>query len=655
MFYVHGGKLTFKISENADQYAWCADGLPTKSPEKHDFFRVFLDNGMEREIAVFSKNQRGTVSGKDDDIVISYTSLTDEFGRSYDINLNIHMKTVGDTMEYYAEVENHSTVNVNEVECPFIQLEVIADEEPKNDMLYMPFGLGLKFPDPMKWVKNSHTEYVTADYEHVWTNLQYPFPLNMAWYGIESNGHIFYIGRHDEDFRTVTMSLGGAPRKAKKDEIVFNIAHYPVVQPGEKVVCGKGVVSLLEGNWKRGADIYRAWADATWYKPAKPIEWIKNSPGWQRVILKHQFGRIYFKYADLVKIYENGKKVGLDTVLVFGWWKGRFDNGYPLYEPDDDLGGAEELKRAIKTIQDMGGHVILYNNGVLIDVMGEFYENVGHKISKKNLDGAEYNEYYQFGDYGTMLRVGGYKTFTSACHATDEWKDKLVENANIKLSFNPDGLFYDQMGGHDPKLCFDKSHKHGNRVDMDAYYKRQNIDAIRAVLPEGKGVGTENGVDCFSQKFDFIHGLLNADWDNANFSALYRYTFPETIISNRFLHDERDDFKEQLNFAFTIGLRYDVSIYRGRVMDISGQPEYGKHLKYLLDLKEQYKEFFYDGTYRGPYDDMEKSDKLITSLYESKAGGKLLVIWNPEKEDEKFVVSGESYTIAPNDLKLIEL
>ena len=55
MFYVHGGKLTFKINENADQYAWCADGLPTKSPEKHDFFRVFLDNGMEREIAVFSK------------------------------------------------------------------------------------------------------------------------------------------------------------------------------------------------------------------------------------------------------------------------------------------------------------------------------------------------------------------------------------------------------------------------------------------------------------------------------------------------------------------------------------------------------------------------------------------------------------------------
>ena len=91
MFYVHGGKLVFEIDENAEHIKWSGVGLPTTSPERHDFFRVFLDNGMEREIAVFSKNQKGTVSGKDDDIVISYTTLTDEFGRSYDINLNIYI------------------------------------------------------------------------------------------------------------------------------------------------------------------------------------------------------------------------------------------------------------------------------------------------------------------------------------------------------------------------------------------------------------------------------------------------------------------------------------------------------------------------------------------------------------------------------------
>ncbi len=653
MFYVHGGKLVFEIDDTAENIRWFANGLPTRSTEKLDFFRVFLDDGMEREIAVFSKHQKGRVSGRDDDIVISYDSLTDVDGRSYNIKLNIYMKTAGDTMEYYAEVENLSDVRVNEVQCPFVQLEVVADENTEKDMLYLPFGLGLKYPDPMKWTMDSHTEYVTADYEHVWAHLGYPFPMSMAWYGIESNGHFFYVGRHDEDFRTVNLSIGGAPRREKK-EIVFNIAQFPVAEKGEKITCGKGVITLLEGNWKKGADIYRAWADS-WYRPVKPIEWIKNSPGWQRIILKHQFGRIYFKYTDLVKIYENGRKVGLDTLLVFGWWKGCFDNGYPVYEPDEALGGAEELKKAIKTIREMGGHVILYNNGVLIDVTGEYYKTEGHKVSKKNIEGVEYREYYEFGDCGSMLRTHGHKSFTAACHATDSWRDKLIENAKIKLSFDPDAIFYDQIGGHDPHLCFDKSHHHGPRADMDAYFKLRNVKAIRETLPEGKGMGTENATDCYSQHFDFIHGLLAADWDAGNFSALYRYTFPETIISNRFLHDERDDFKAQLILALVYGLKYDVSIYRGRLIDISGQPEYGKFLKQMIDIKEEHREFFYEGKYAGTYDEAEKSDTVIANVFESPDGKQLVAIWNPEKTTETVTVCGESYTLGENEFKLIRL
>ena len=133
MFYVHGGKLVFEIDDTAENIRWFANGLPTRSTEKLDFFRVFLDDGMEREIAVFSKHQKGRVSGRDDDIVISYDSLTDVDGRSYNIKLNIYMKTAGDTMEYYAEVENLSDVRVNEVQCPFVQLEVVADENTERN------------------------------------------------------------------------------------------------------------------------------------------------------------------------------------------------------------------------------------------------------------------------------------------------------------------------------------------------------------------------------------------------------------------------------------------------------------------------------------------------------------------------------------------
>jgi len=168
-------------------------------------------------------------------------------------------------------------------------------------------------------------------------------------------------------------------------------------------------------------------------------------------------------------------------------------------------------------------------------------------------------------------------------------------------------------------------------------------------------MGTENATDCYSQHFDFIHGLLAADWDAGNFSALYRYTFPETVISNRFIHDERDDFKAQLIMALVYGLRYDVSIYRGRLIDISGQPEYGKFLKQMIDIKEEHREFFYDGKYAGTYDEAEKSDTVIANVFESPDGKQLVAIWNPEKTTETVTVCGESYTLGENEFKLIRL
>ena len=96
--------------------------------------------------------------------------------------------------------------------------------------------------------------------------------------------------------------------------------------------------------------------------------------GWQRVILKHQFGEIYFKYSDLPKLYKSGLSYGINTLMVFGWWKGRFDNGYPVYEPDPLLGGEDGLRAAIDEIHRLGGKVHLYTNGALIDVATDYYK-----------------------------------------------------------------------------------------------------------------------------------------------------------------------------------------------------------------------------------------------------------------------------------------
>ena len=652
-YLIQGNKLILKVNDDGSEIMWYSEELPTASPCGTDIFRVILDNGLEREISVLSKDQKGVVtSDNNGNLTLTYNSLTDETGQRYNISMKIRIENSDGALRFNTEVENRSDVRVNEVQCPFVTLSVIADKSTERDILYRPYGTGERLPNPIKSIRElNHSEYVMGDYEYVWRAGAYPYPLSMAWIGVESGGHFLYLGRHDEALRTCSLSVGSSAR-GKDDEMVMTVSHYIAAQKGETISCGEVVLTLMEGTWKDGADFYMKWASNYFHAPKVP-EWVKNMTGWQRIILKHQFGKIFFTYNDLVKVYENGRKYGLDTLLVFGWWRGCFDNGYPVYEPDEALGGAEELKRAISEIHKLGGNVILYNNGVLLDVATDFYRQHGDEIEKKNMDGAPYIEFYPFADRGMMARsFGGHKSFSSACHASEKWKEKLIENAKIKLSFDPDSIFFDQLGGHLPRLCFNPNHKHGVRIDEDVPYKIENVKAVRNAIPADKCIGTENVLDAMASCFDFSHGCLNAGYKRFCFPSIFRYAFPDVVVTNRFAHDEKPIFRHELNYAFVNGLRFDVSIYRGRLIDVSGLPNYAEHLHKLIKLKEEYREFFYDGRFIGDDRSIEKPLFITANLFADQSGNRLLALWNESDSEYTICAYGRTFTIGANEIVL---
>lgn len=362
------------------------------------------------------------------------------------------------------------------------------------------------------------------------------------------------------------------------------------------------------------------------------------------VLCRHQYGEVFWKYKDLAEVYENGRKYGIDTLMVFGWWKGRFDNGYPLYEPDDALGGEAELKKAIKDIQKRGGRVILYTNGVLMDVKSDFYRNYGARAAMIDLDGNPLLDHYQFSNQGTVLRTFGYKTFAQACAGAKEWKQQMLHNGRVKLSMEPDSIFYDQVGGHRCWLCFNKDHKHGSRGDTEPLYRKENFEAVNELLGEEQAVGTENTVDIFDPYMDYHHGCDFGNWYAADvYPQLYLNTFPETIITNRFIHDEREDYRLQLNYALVCGYRFDVSIYRGRVTDMSGVPNYAGHVKRLLEYKEKHRRFFYpSGFAMRELPDMPSG--LLMTQYVS-GGEQLTLVLNCCREEREFSWDGGEYRI----------
>lgn len=636
--------------------ALTADGFTTLSYEGRDFWRAFLDTDEIKELAVYSHDQEiSSVRHESGLQILTYDRLKAENGDLFDITLTILIQSNEGALEFSSVVENHSNVILNELQLPFVAAYDYGCK-PEEEVFYCPDVLGCCKPHPREAVKAFHTEYMAADYKSSWLCYSYPPAANnrlsMPWMGLQIGDKFLYFGEHNPEMRIVSFNIGIAPRHAES-ELMFSISHFPAVHGGERVEVGRSVIALFKGDWRDGAAFYKDWSKKTWILPQQIPDWVQNITGWQRIILKHQYGEIYFKYEDLPRLYEEGKQYGLNALLVFGWWKGRFDNNYPEYEADPALGGEDGLRAAIAEVRRRGGHVLLYSNGNLIDVKTDFYNRIGRQISHKDIDGNEYREHYQFSNDGTILRGYGYKSFDTACHRTPEWKDNLLNVTRLKLSFGPDSIFFDQLGCA-MKLCFDSTHPHGYRIDEDGIGRYENICAIREITPEDVAIGTEWVCDRYANLVDYIHGCGNAHgYSPSAYPDIYLHTFPGVHISNRFLHDNIEGFRNHLNYAFVYGMIFDVCIYRGRVCGIAGLPDYAEHVKYLIDIKAQYAKYFYHGNFvsmfKEPIPNEVRSAKFV-----SKDGDYIVAFWNTTGKDVAFNLYGKAITVRANDVSVME-
>lgn len=643
------GRLDLKYDESTNGIALSYKDSLLKTDDSGDFFRIMLDDGVYRELTVKAKDQSSPiVSHKNNELNIEYKNLKAVDGKIYSVGLLLIIKKDKNGFSFNATVKNNDkTVRVNELQYPCFSFSSLFSNQKETDALLVPEGLGRKIENPWTYAKEKcHTEYFAAEYNEISYHqpyaMTYPFPLSMSWFGVQSNGKFLCLARLDERFRTCALNLFNTPRHCD-DRVILSVSQYPAVLCGESISVGESHLEVFDNGWRDAAAFYGEWAKK-WYKPYDKPDWVKNLSGWERVTLRHQYGEIYYKYTDLFKIWQNCKAAGLDGILIFGWWKGGMDNKYPIYEIDDELGGEKELKKAIADIRADGGRVLLYSQGVLIDTASDYYKGIGKSVARKDIDGNTYKEFYKFSNDGTLLNGFGYKTFASACQASDDWKKHLLEIGKYKLSFNPDCIFYDQVGGHLPKPCFDKTHKHGNRIDDEAVYRRENLDAIHSLLTGEQVAGTENTVDCFSQYFQFHHGhMCGTCFSDEAFPQMFRQTFPEEIVSNRLLHDDRDDMQEQLNYAFVNGLILDVCIYRGRIKILCDLPKYFDAVKKLLAVKRKYSEFFYGGKYELTEDYILPKDVYVGEYHSNGKVG--FAVWNNSDKQEKVTLKGNDFFV----------
>lgn len=622
---VSAGDVTFQVEPTGQGARLTAPNL--EGAARGRFWTMSLVHGEHRDCAVRSEEQQGQARHTSDGVIISYSSLITATGERLDISLDVQVRTADDELLFEAHGLANPDVAVREFALPV--LEFAPSENALEEVLYRPDGLGRRISVPRERLYEAHTEYMVDDGAGVWEQVAYPGELSMAWQGLQVAEGFLYIGRHDPEFSSTLMCSGVPPRKEEGG--LWLSVNTPLGRSRFSV--SPVVVRFTRSSWRAAAARYREWAD-TWYTGPRS-ERLRNLSGWQRIIMRHQHGDVYFRYDELVDVYERGRAVGLDGILLFGWWKNGFDRGYPIYEVDEELGGAEELRRAIKEIRLRGGFISLYANGNLVDRESDYFRNHGAEVAKKDSRGLDYVVGYDFAGESRTLRHFCAHAFIIACHGAPQWREQMSTVARGHADLGTDSVFFDQTGYHMIAWpCYDQSHEHAERIGQEAALRGKTLEAIRSAAG-GATVGSEGMADCLVPHIDFHHGWGFAfQRENEAFPALFRSTFPEPVVSNRLLHDERFGWQDQLNYAFAHNLIFDVAIHRGR-KTVDAYPEYAKRVKKLASLRRQNQEHFS----RGTFEYVDDRGTLVHTRYALDQDA-LNVFWNHGSETAHVIEYG---------------
>lgn len=588
--------LTFAIDENGGNAGFILQGKEDAAVRTSDYFRLILDDGLRTEIPIMSAKQTGKAVMEGDKLVITYDKLVSEYGDTYDVKFTVTVEVEDGLLKFTPAVENNTkNVRVNECFCPLADFNELYGEK-KDDIIYFPNGLGTRVENPWKFMQDMTSVWYQHDEYEIFWHYHYP-RATMGWFGIESNNHFLYVARYDKVARHCFMTVKQRIH-AKPTNLMVGFDHFPFARPGENLVIPSTVIGMLEGDWRAGADVYRAWADKTFFSVTKKHKWVTEMTGWQRIIMRSQYGEDYYKASDLPKIYEAGAKHGIHTIFLFAWWKEGMDRNYPTYQEPYE-GAFKELSENIKKVQDMGGRVILECNCHFMDPKNPYYEKYGDEVKILDINGNEIRPAFVYPGRGEFRATYGKVQFPICCTGTERWRNQVLSQLKQMAELGADCVFADCFCGCPYQPCFNDRHEHGARVDDEWTGHRKFFEAaVEYCEANDKVFAGEVVTDVAAPYTQFIHGLVNVDFTikSNQFPALFRYTFPEVITTERGIRDSEGSSPKQMRAALTTGVRLDCELYVCR-RDIGCDEGYAKMCEEYSNALNKYADFYFYGKF----------------------------------------------------------
>lgn len=480
----------------------------------------------------------------------------------------------GELLAWRVIIVNRSALKV--VEVLFPRLPGLALGE--HDVLIYPHHAGERIERPaMTLASDRYLAFHRAatslqDGEYV-REISYCGLASMMWMDYHDDQGGVYLASYDPDFLLTGLRLEtGGPRAPY---LRLALRKYLPVGPGETWVSPPYALGVHPGDWHWSARRYRAWFDTRVAQVEQPRDLA------QEVVLTPHYDfrredRIYHRFEDIAQLYDRARcDLGSRHLFIAGWNHLGFDNHYPDYNPDLELGTPMDLARGVSAVREAGGFVTFYINSRLIDVESEYYASLGSKWSIRLPDGATIEETY------------GPRTFSVLCPSCPEWRKYLLDFAEWMVTrYGARGIYYDQLGSATPYPCYSPHHSHGVEHHHGLFNRgyvqllEEATSRLRSHDPDAF-LMIENCGDIYSSR---VWG--NVTWNGElydEFFDVYRYTFPEhtlvCMVQPRAIRDpvlQERLFRHDVGRAFLLGavFWYEQNVFEQRWLG-DGSPQSG--------------------------------------------------------------------------------
>jgi hypothetical protein len=596
-----------------------------------DLWRVVLADDESLVNAVMPGNQECVVASDGERITLtvarmSYPSHSGTI--TVDVTLRLSVVLDGDALRWTAEIENNAAgVRVQEVWAPMIN----GVRPPVDWALYYPQDCGMRMVDPVAnlgdrgqifrfGVSNAHQREL------------YPGKASMQWMGVYDETEGLYLCSEDTSLQTTCLNAErNFGTTAVDDSLLLCFIKYP----GQRLGTWQSapvVVSPHTGDWHMGAKRYRTWSD-TWITPATPPDWIQKMTGLQDTILREQYGKVVYDYDDIPALHQAAAEIGIELVKITGWHPGGHDNAYPDYEVDPAMGGREGLERNIQTVQAAGGKMMLYLQAVQMSSNSRYFAQHGEATMQRDPYGDPLADTFSWPGPSTFLPLSSQHKLYNACLACHEWQAVILQKTQYALDLGADCIYLDRLAGYPGYLCFDESHPHTR--PGESYADRVKLGMACRELAQRKNpevaMASEYINDAGLQPFDFtIPFGFGVHYGGRNFGEMFRYTFPEYIITTQYLNGPE---YERLRFALVMGFRFFFAV-KWQHEPISSLPaEFRNYAKSLIDLLQANADPFLTGKFVDDEGIHSENPTLFAKSYRSeKLYG--IAVWNPTNDPQ---------------------